>query len=246
MADSTVTSYPAILLRCALFELCIAVGSGSQSIRALGEAALGVERADTIVNVETLLAQARAGDARASFLLGTRYSSGRAGYRDDRQAVRWFRQAAEAGLAEAQYNLGIMYAAGRGVSADLSCAAHWYEEAAEQGVIEAQFNLGTLYATGSGVPKDLLRAVKWLSAAANNGLSPAQHNLGALYEHGVGVRVDKQAANDWVRSLPVSQYPLQLISHTAEQRARAFIRDRASVKPLAITPQDAMGEPTFP
>jgi len=210
MADSTVTSYPAILLRCALFELCIAVGSGSQSIRALSEAALGVERADTIVTVETLLAQARAGDARASFLLGTRYSSGRAGYRDDREAVRWFRQAAEAGLAEAQYNLGIMYAAGR------------------------------------GVPKDLLRAVKRLSAAANNGLSPAQHNLGALYEHGVGVRVDKQAANDWVRSLPASQYTLQLISHSAEQRARAFIRDRASVKPRAITRQDARGEPTFP
>ena len=158
---------------------------------------LGLPRVDSAVDVQTLLHRAELGDARASFLLGTRYASGRAGVRDDSEAVRWFTQAAKAGLAEAQYNLGIMYASGRGVARNMTRAAHWYEQAAKQGVIEAQFNLGTLYGVGLGVEKNEQTAAGWLRRAADKGLSEAQYNLGVLYEHGRGVRLDGKAALHW-------------------------------------------------
>ena len=99
---------------------------------------------DTLIDVRTLLNQAERGDPHAAFLLGARFASGRGGVRDDSEAMRWFRAAANRGLAEAQYNLGIMYASGRGVERDMAEAVRWYRLAAEQEVAEAQFNLGTL------------------------------------------------------------------------------------------------------
>jgi TPR repeat protein len=160
---------------------------------------VGLPRADSVFDLPTLVALAEQGDKRAAFLLGTRYASGRGGVRDDSEAVRWFREAAESGLAEAQYNLGVMYARGRGVQADPVEAARWFRRAAEQGLAEAQFNLGTLYGMGQGVERDEGRAAAWLERAAQRGLAEAQYNLGVLYEHGRGVRLDARRALDWYR-----------------------------------------------
>ena len=44
---------------------------------------------------------------------------------DDREAVKWFRKAAEQGDASAQYNLGVMYANGEGVPEDYVKAYAW-------------------------------------------------------------------------------------------------------------------------
>jgi TPR repeat protein len=137
MVYSTVKRNLSTALRHTLVWICLVAAFSAHRAQAQSETALGIERADTVVGVETLLARARVGDVRASFLLGTRYPSGRAGYRDDSEALRWFRQAAEDGLAEAQYNLGIMYASGRGVSPGLSRAVPWSAEAAAQGVVWA-------------------------------------------------------------------------------------------------------------
>ncbi|RKZ37746.1 MAG: hypothetical protein DRQ37_01170 [Gammaproteobacteria bacterium] len=156
-----------------------------------------VPRADTSVDVRSLLMLAEQGDSRASFLLGSRYASGRGGIRDDSEAVRWFRKAAEKGLAEAQYNLGIMYASGRGVARDMTAAAHWYQHAAAQGITAAQCNLGTLYGIGDGVARDERMAADWLRRAAEKGLPQAQYNLAVLHEHGRGVRMNASEAKRW-------------------------------------------------
>lgn len=150
-------------------------------------------------DVGVLLEQAEAGDARAAFLLGTRYAAARGEFRDDAEAARWFRKAAEGGLAEAQYNLGVMHAVGRGVPRDLAAAATWYRLAARQGNAEAQYNLGTLYSLGEGVGEDPAEAARWLTLAAEQGLPEAQYNLGVLTEHGRGVAKDPAAALTWYR-----------------------------------------------
>ena len=46
------------------------------------------------------------------------YENGRGVTRDDGEALRWFRLAAEQGDADAQFNLGVMYENGRGVTRD--------------------------------------------------------------------------------------------------------------------------------
>ena len=53
---------------------------------------------------------------------------------DEKEAVRWFRLAADQRDVFAQYNLAFAYANGRGVPTDQSEAAHWYQLAAEQGM----------------------------------------------------------------------------------------------------------------
>ena len=100
--------------------------------------ATGAATADPggVADVQALLDLAGQGDARAAFLLGSRFASGNDGVRDDSEAARWFRQAADGGLAEAQYNLGVLYAQGRGVERDLAEAARWYRLAAEQGIAD--------------------------------------------------------------------------------------------------------------
>lgn len=195
--------------------------------------ALGLPHADSAVDVQTLLHRAGRGDARASFLLGTRYASGRAGVRDDSEAVRWFTQAAQAGLAEAEYNLGIMYASGRGVARNMARAAHWYERAAKQGVVEAQYNLGTLYGVGLGVEKNERVAADWLQRAADKGLTEAEFNLGVLFEHGRGVRLDGNAAMDWYRRAARKDY------QPAKERLAA-LEQKFGVQPVAVRVPDTV------
>ncbi len=69
------------------------------------------------------------------------YANGLGVSQDDKQAVKWFRLAAEQGNADAQNNLGWVYANGLGIPKDLEEAVKWYRLAAEQGHDLARGNL---------------------------------------------------------------------------------------------------------
>ncbi|MGI9295516.1 MAG: SPOR domain-containing protein [Pseudomonadales bacterium] len=167
-------------------------------LMAMSEDAVTQADAASVVDVKNLMSQAARGDARASFLLGAAYASGRTVARDDKEAVYWFRNAAKKGLAEAQYNLAIMYATGTaGVKYDPATATEWYQKAAEQGLAEAQYNLGTRYGLGRGVARNDKLAADWLRKAADQGMAEAAFNLGVLYEHGQGVPFDSEQAINW-------------------------------------------------
>lgn len=58
-----------------------------------------------------------------------------------REAVKWFKKAAEQGNAEAMYCLGECYVYGDGVRESLKKAIEWFAKAAEQGYEEAQATL---------------------------------------------------------------------------------------------------------
>ena len=96
-----------------------------------------------------------------SLNLGIMYAKGEGVPKDDAEAVRWYRLAAEQGLANAQLNLGAAYTNGEGVPRDDAEAVKWYRLAADQGHAPAQFNLGIMYAKGEGVLKDNAEAVRW-------------------------------------------------------------------------------------
>ena len=90
--------------------------------------------------------------------------------KDHKEAVKWYRIAADQGYANGQCNLGYMYSNGYGVPQDKTEAVKWYRKAADQGQINAQFNLGLMYEKGNGVTKDYAEAVKWYRKAAEQGL----------------------------------------------------------------------------
>ncbi len=55
-----------------------------------------------------------------------------------REAVKWYRKAAERGDADAQFNLGVCYSKGESVKQDRAEAAKWLRMAAKQGHAPAQ------------------------------------------------------------------------------------------------------------
>jgi TPR repeat protein len=115
------------------------------------------------------------GHMAAQFRLGQLLAAGATGLdKDDKEAVRWYRKAADQNFPPAFNALGWMYEHQRGVDESnevtaLKSAYRYYRKAAEvppgmigEGFPAAQANLARLYATGKGVPaKDLKEAVKW-------------------------------------------------------------------------------------
>ena len=97
------------------------------------------------------------------------YRKGQGVAKDYKEAVNWYRLAAEQGHAHAQNSLGASYLKGYGVPQDYETAVKWHRLAAEQGHAHAQFLLGTFYVRGKGVPKDLVYAHMWANLAASNG-----------------------------------------------------------------------------
>ena len=72
------------------------------------------------------------GSAEVQFMLGFIYAVGREVPQDDKEAVKWYRKAANQGYAEGQVALGMMYAEGRGVPQDNEVAYFWTKLAAKQ------------------------------------------------------------------------------------------------------------------
>jgi len=116
-----------------------------------------------------------------------------------KQAVYWYRKAAEQGHADAQFNLGIFYREGIIVNQSHEQAAYWYRKAAEQGHADAQFRLGFVYERGIGVTQSYEQAIYWYRKAAEQGDALAQFNLGIYYYEGEKVTQDIEQAKYWFR-----------------------------------------------
>jgi len=118
---------------------------------------------------------------------------------DHKEAVKWFRQAAEQGHADAQCRLGVVYGSGiGGVKQDKKEATKWLRKAADQGVADAQHRLGVHYLRGiGGVARYPTEAVKWFRKAAEQGHANAQCVLGEMYEQGISVDFDSEEAVKW-------------------------------------------------
>ena len=72
--------------------------------------------------------------------------------KDETEAVKWYRKAAEQGVALAQTDLGNCYLNGIGVSKDGTEAMKWFRTAADQGFGQAAFIIAECYRYGEGAP----------------------------------------------------------------------------------------------
>ena len=115
-----------------------------------------------------MLELAMQGEALAQYTLGVMYDRGLSVMQNYREAVRWYRAAAEQGHTTAQFSLGVMYAAGEGVGRDYQEAFRWFRTLAEKGHGHAQNNLGDMYSKGQSVSQDYVLAHMWFNLAASN------------------------------------------------------------------------------
>ena len=135
------------------------------------------------------------GHAESQYILSTMYDAGKGVPRDDAQAARWERMAAELGHVYAQANLSFRcYSAG-----DLDGAFEWCQRAADGELAWAQYNLGLMYQKGEGVGRSAAEAAHWYGLAASRGFAEAQQRLGDLYYLGQGVPRNYTLAALWYR-----------------------------------------------
>ena len=86
-----------------------------------------------VVLFEKTLVEAKDGDAAAMVNIGLMYANGEGVVKDDKEAVKWYRKAAELGNAGAMNNLCFKYANGEGVVKDTVEAYGWFNVAAANG-----------------------------------------------------------------------------------------------------------------
>jgi len=149
---------------------------------------------------QQLKVKAEAGDLQAQDSVGESLLIGGLGVpKDEAEAVKWFRKAAEQGNAKAQGDLGLCYAKAQGVATNYTEALDWFHKAADQGDAKGQDHLGMCYAQGFGVAKDYEEAMKWFRKAAEQGDAKAQDHLGICFVQGTGVAKDYAEAVSWFR-----------------------------------------------
>ncbi|WP_433044719.1 tetratricopeptide repeat protein [Dactylosporangium sp. CS-033363] len=119
--------------------------------------------------IEHHLRAAGQGDADAAFELYVLFSTGTGVERDDAEAARWLRAAAELGQPRALYNMGAAHATGNGAALDPALALSYYERAAQAGNARAAATLGVMHLMGGEVPRDERRAAEWLDRAEDMG-----------------------------------------------------------------------------
>ena len=134
--------------------------------------------------------------------LGACYAKGEGVVKNEAEAVKWFRKAAEQGNADAQTFLADCYLFGRGVAKDEAEALTWFRRAAKQdgygaeraksylkavedGDPEAQCDLASAYLTGwhrAGWQweENEAEAIKWYRKAAEQGHEKAKQLLNEI------------------------------------------------------------------
>ena len=112
---------------------------------------------------------AASGDARAMYVLGEMYATGKGTDKSHEEAVRWYRAGADAGNADAMSALGDLYLNGDGVTQDPAEAMSWYRKAADTGSSTALMHVGYSHLKGQGVNQDYAQAFSSFHKAADAG-----------------------------------------------------------------------------
>lgn len=153
-----------------------------------------------------LLLVAERGDVEAQANLGYMYLN-LCIPRNEKEAFKWSKNAAEHDVVSAQTDLADMYLEGRGIQKNEKEALKWYRIAAAQADAIAIYKLGCAYYNGQGITKNADEALKWFRKAAEQGLEIAQYRLGHAYDYGDGVPMDHKEAIKWYRKAAEQNYP---------------------------------------
>lgn len=151
------------------------------------------------------------GEVTPQFLMGLTHEQAN----NKKNALDWYRIAAQGKSTHALYRLGLIYEQGYlGQAQNFSTAFQYYEKAAELGYSKAQIKVATTYDKGLlGVTPNKAKAFQWYLAAAENGIPLAQFALGNMYNTGTGTAKQVSRAYHWYEKaaesgLAVAQYKM--------------------------------------
>jgi len=143
--------------------------------------------------LKILIDDAKNSDVEAQYSLGMMYANGQGVPQDDREAIKWYRLAAEQEFDHEKATVSKLMK--KNVLQILKLLTY----DAENGIAEAQIRLGMMYQMGAVVPQSDQEAIKWYRLAAGQGNSKAQFIMGLMYANGWGVPQEDQEALKWYR-----------------------------------------------
>jgi len=144
----------------------------------------------TAFELYTKLAQNGNADAQTS--LGFMYQNAQGVQKNDIEAVKFYKSAAEAKQPYALFNLAILYMNGLcGLEHNQFKAYELHLEAATKEVPPAMYEVALMLERGLGCNQNFSEAAFWYEEAASRGHLESFNNLGALYKNGDGVPKDE-------------------------------------------------------
>jgi TPR repeat protein len=154
---------------------------------------------------------AKGGSSSAMILMGVMHQRGLGAEKNEREALAWYRKAADAGNPRAMSLLGMP---------STPVVAPTMEQMAEKGDPRQQFNVAAQLER----EKKYDEAIKWYTRAAEQGFRPAELNLAQMYEKGIGVKQDPTEARKRYRRLS------ELGDNEARYRAAKLAADAQDYK----------------
>jgi uncharacterized protein len=151
--------------------------------------------------IKIMLPLANEGDVRAQLSVASMYFAGLGVQQDYRQAIKWYRPAAEKGHPVAQHSLAISLLSLNEVD-NIREAIEYLLEADKQHVPFAQSCLGDIFTGAYNLSSEALNsftfsfdeALKWYQKAGEGGFSYAYHRLGEIFASGEEVYKDEAKA----------------------------------------------------
>ena len=131
------------------------------------------------------------------FQVGKCYETGDGVGKDEAEAVKWYRMAAEQGSAEAMFELSKCYSFGISVRRNRATASKWLSKAAHLDHIRATVMLGCKCIHEYEADYNPRKAVRLFRKAAEKGDAWGMFHLGECYADGIGVKKDYDAAYLW-------------------------------------------------
>lgn len=164
-------------------------GKHLPSIKKMG--ALYLDYKNDTIEAHSLLKQAaEMGDTESMFYLGTLYTVDPK-LKDEKNAYKWIKMAAEKEWLPAIRQLGVLYRSGFGVEKDLTKALSILEVAAQKGDVSSYEVLADIYRTGElNGKKDYQKSREYLMKAAFKGSQKALLITAEFYLYGEGVEKD--------------------------------------------------------
>lgn len=136
--------------------------------------------------------------------------------KNTKDAVTWFKKAADKGDLSSIYYYGYLLFKGMGISQDKVSGINYLEQAARRGLVSADNMLGQIYYEGDGTERDVTKAVKHLKKAALAKKGDSQFILAQCYKNGEGVGQDYDLAAQWLA---------EAFRHQQENEVKTLVKD---------------------
>jgi len=146
--------------------------------------------------------EAEKGDAKAAWLMGFCYETGKGTIQDYKEAFKWFQKSAEEGSSLGQRSLGKMYIEGNGIAKNYKKGIKWYKKSAEQGNSMSQGLLGMIYLAGDKVDQDLVLAHMYFNIATVKGNENFSEHRYFISKLMTSLQIEKaqKLAREWINS----------------------------------------------